>query len=163
MSSCRIVRLTTYTGFPAYGHGTPSFTNATTWSKVLRPIMTTSTDARKSANPKSSFGSDGVGRKSSAPSGLARKPSMVKPTYTTVCRSAAPAPLAAAGMGASAVASDAPPARSAARRVAETETDSRDARAFDVRVFDARLWPANTRAAKSRADDDDIEPPGETT
>ena len=80
---------------------------------------------------------------------------MVKPTYTTVCRSAAPAPLAAAGMCASAVASDAPPARSAARRVAETETDSRDARAFDVRVFDARLWPANTRAAKIRADDDD--------
>jgi hypothetical protein len=68
--------------------------------------------------------------------------------------------------GASAVASDAPPARSTSRRADETETDSRDlrdVRALDVRVLDARLSPANARGAKSRADDDAIEPLGETT
>jgi hypothetical protein len=34
---------------------------------------------------------------------------------------------------------------------------------LDVRVLDARLSPANARGAKSRADDDAIEPLGETT
>ena len=53
-----IVRLTTVTRFPSYGHGTLSLiTNSTTWSNVLRPIITASTVPINALNPKSSIAS----------------------------------------------------------------------------------------------------------
>mmetsp|Transcript_6215 Transcript_6215/g.27393 ORF Transcript_6215/g.27393 Transcript_6215/m.27393 type:complete len:227 (+) Transcript_6215:187-867(+) len=83
-SFCVIVRLTTITRLPSYGHGTLSLaTNSATWSNVRRPITTASTVFRNAPKPKSSSPS-GWGKKSSEPSGLAMYPSIVTPMYTTV-------------------------------------------------------------------------------